>query len=327
MIVGLLVIGASLAGYYYLRLPATQAGQEKIFIVERGAATWQIAKKLKAENFIDHELPFIVATWLRGARNSLKAGEYLLKPGTTYWELVELINQGKSQSYPVAIPEGFNLVSIINRLVENGVAKPEEALELAYDKDFIKSLGLDAKSLEGYLYPDTYNLSYTQDTKAVLSMMVNRFKSVWDSLPLSNIKLSQHQIVTLASIIEKEARLDSERPIISAVYHNRLKTGMLLQADPTVVYGVDNYKGAITRKHLNTDHAYNTYLNFGLPPGPICSPGKASLAAALNPTNVNYLYFVATGWSDGSHFFAQTYTEHLRNVTKYRQNRRSAKAR
>jgi UPF0755 protein len=194
---------------------------------------------------------------------------------------------------------------------------------LAGDKNFLASLGIAADSLEGYVFPDTYFFtSQPGGARGVLTRLAERFKQVWEELPPHQgyPALNRHQLLTLASIIEKETSLDEERPLVSAVYHNRLRLGMPLQADPTVLHGTD-HQGAISRSLLETDHPYNTYTRPGLPPGPICSPGRASLIAALQPAAADYLYFVASAKRDGSHNFALRYEDHLKNVRAYRRGR------
>ena len=206
---------------------------------------------------------------------------------------------------------------IAERLSTAGLADPERFLAACRDTDLIALLGIKANSLEGYLYPDTYRFRRGLSESRLASTMARRFLAEWEKLkPLAAKNgFDRNRAVTLASIIEKEVMKGSERPLVSAVYHNRLKKGMRLQADPTVIYGIKDFNGNLTKDDLKTDTAYNTYTRIGLPPGPICSPGAASLAAALSPAKVGYLYFVAKG--DGTHRFSTTYREHSRAVRKY----------
>ena len=189
-------------------------------------------------------------------------------------------------------------------------------------KSFAAGLGVDGSTLEGYLFPDTYSFARGLGEAAVLARLVRRFNEQWEDLAPHTAPngLDKRQVVILASIIEREAMRDDERPLVSAVYHNRLAKGMPLQADPTVIYGIPEFEGLLTREDLGHDSPYNTYLIKGLPPGPICSPGAASLSAALRPADSKHLYFVARG--DGGHQFSNTYQEHRRAVRRYRNKRK-----
>jgi UPF0755 protein len=303
-----------------------------IFKVSRGSGMSRIAGDLQAAGLVSNKYLFMLAVLLQGSEASLKAGAYSLNPGLSPWRLAETIKQGRTILYKAALPEGLTMAQIIERLAAPSplaegqgserawLTDKREALALAEDADFIKSLDIAAPSLEGYLFPETYFFGEESvPARQVLTIMVEKFKREWDSIPpgSGNNRLNRHQLVTLASIIEKETGVDAERPLVSAVYHNRLLLGMPLQADPTVVYGLEN-PSAITRRQLRRDHSYNTYTRPGLPPGPICSPGRASLQAACHPAAVDYLYFVASSANDGSHNFASSYQEHLRNVAAYR---------
>jgi UPF0755 protein len=328
----LLLLILSGGGWYWLNSPGGSlgSGEEIIFTVRKGSGVSRIGADLRQAGLLDSEYAFRLAAWLQGAGGDLKAGEYSIKSGVSPWQLVEIITQGRSNLYRVALPEGFNLEQIIERLAQP-ISKADggslvllnepEARLCAADRRFMDSLGLEADSLEGYLFPDTYFFSgEAHAPEAVLARLYARFQEVWQELPpyQGELPFTRHQLVTLASIIEKETSLDQERPLVSAVYHNRLRLGMPLQADPTVTYGT-NHQGPITQSLLQRDHPYNTSTRSGLPPGPICSPGRASLAAALNPAASTYLYFVASAKGDGSHNFSATYAEHLKNVRLYRE--------
>jgi UPF0755 protein len=256
-----------------------------------------------------------------GKAGSLQAGEYALSPAMSYRSLVQTLHQGRVVLHAVLVPEGFTQREIIRRLAEAGLLRAENARALASDPEFVRRLGLSGDSLEGYLFPDTYSFPRGLGARAVLTRLVRRFHEVWRPLaPKARaLGLSRREAVTLASIIEAEAGLDRERPLISAVYHNRLAKGMPLQADPTVIYGLDDFDGNLRRSDLRADTPYNTYTRQGLPPGPICSPGAASLAAAVAPARVDYLYFVATG--DGGHHFSATYRQHVNAVNRFQRRR------
>jgi UPF0755 protein len=240
-------------------------------------------------------------------------------------KLLEILKEGRVILHEIRIPEGYNARQVGRLLEEKGLLTQETFTPLIHDPDFIRRLGIDATSLEGYLFPETYYFSKHVQGEEVIETMVSRFKR---AIPLEwsqrarELRLTEHQMVTLASIIEKETGVDDERPLISAVFHNRLKRHIPLQSDPTVIYALPDFTGNLTRKHLSRASPYNTYRVKGLPPGPIANPGAKSLEAALYPADVNYLYFVSK--NDGSHYFSMTLVEHNRAV-QYYQPRRSSR--
>jgi UPF0755 protein len=297
------------------------AGTAKVLEIPRGLGLVETADLLAKAGVIDHPWLFLLASRLMEERLGVQAGEYELSPAMSYQRILTDLSRGRVLLHSLVIPEGFTLEQIALRLGEMRLAEPAEALALAHDRQFIGSLGLEGDSLEGYLFPDTYRIARGRGARAALSAMAARFQREWSSLAdqAKARGLTRRQTVTLASIIEREARLAQERALVSAVYHNRLKIGMRLQADPTVSYGLDGFDGRLTREDLNTDHPYNTYTREGLPPGPICSPGRASLEAALKPAAVDYLYFVARG--DGSHAFSRDYQDQINNVNRYQKRR------
>lgn len=299
---------------------AQVSGEPKLVDIPRGTTLRQAAYVLQREGIIDQPRLWVTAARLHQweYHPMVKAGEYRLSPSMNYRAILEVVLQGRVSRRAVLIPEGFTLERIISRLADHRVLDPEEALTISRDPEFIASLGIKAKSLEGYLFPETYKFMRGVGAKRAFTVMVGEFKKHWQTLAdlAKKRRLDMHQVVTMASIIEGEAMVASERQLISAVYYNRLQLGMLLQADPTVAYGIEDLKGPLLRKHLKVDHPYNTYLHHGLPPGPICSPGLGSLRAALQPAEVNFLYFVAKG--DGTHAFNRRYADHLRAVKKHR---------
>ena len=218
----------------------------------------------------------------------------------------------------VTIPEGLTVVEIAGLIGSKTILDENDFLEKTKSPVLREELlGDDYLSFEGYLFPDTYTFTKDVTSEALIRMMVGRFRQVFDSLAgRDRVNLSDKEIVTLASIVEKETGTYSERPLIAAVFHNRLKYGMKLESDPTVIYGMGaNYNGNITKRDLRTETEYNTYVISGLPPGPIASPGKESLTAVINPADVNYIYFVSKG--DGSHQFSINYRDHQNAVNKY----------
>ncbi|MFZ5585813.1 MAG: endolytic transglycosylase MltG [Thermodesulfobacteriota bacterium] len=316
LLLALALPGSQAARLWLLDQRADPAGKPVVVEVPKGAGVWQVADILAQAGVIRHPWAFAAATRLMPA-GPLKAGEYALSPAMSHRGLIEHLGRGRVLLHDVTVPEGYTLAQIIDRLADLRLVEREAAQDLARDPEFIASLGLKGQSLEGYLFPDTYRFPRGLGARAVLGAMARRFLAEWQPLAgeARRLGLGMIQAVTLASIIEREARVAAERPLVSAVYHNRLKQGMKLQADPTVIYGLKDVSGGPTRAHLERDHPYNTYTREGLPPGPICSPGLASLVAAVRPAPVDYVYFVAKG--DGSHAFSRDYRDQVNNVNRY----------
>ena len=247
----------------------------------------------------------------RGRDRDLKAGTYVFESGMSWNGVLDALTRGKGLVQTVTIPEGFALTSIAPLLGKALSVPPESVMTAATDTALRHRLDVPTPTLEGYLFPDTYTFAEGTSPEEAVRMLVARFEQVWKpewDARLQELTMSRHDVMTLASIIEKEARLAEERPVISAVYHNRLKLGMLLQADPTVQYALGKHVDRVLYKDLDVDSRYNTYKHVGLPPGPIASPGAASIKAALYPAKVPYLFFVAH--PDGHHEFRQTFSEH-----------------
>jgi UPF0755 protein len=239
-------------------------------------------------------------------------------------EVLDNLGKGQVKRHLVTIVEGSTLSQIGQLLEDLNVVGKEAFLQKASSKTFISSLGLSqsaVSSLEGYLFPDTYYLVREMNPEEVLQTMVNQYKKVVGTelaARASQSNISEREVVILASIIEKETPLPEEKPLIAAVFYNRLRKGMPLQSDPTVIYGIKNFDGNLTREHLLRSTPYNTYVNPGLPPTPICNPGKDSIMAALSPAAVPFLYFVSK--NDGTHYFSSDLEEHNRAVWKYQKN-------
>jgi UPF0755 protein len=293
-------------------------------IIKDGDNMHQVVERLKEADLIKHGTGLLILSKLTQKDKHIHAGKYSFKKGTTLYSLLEDLFDGNVILKDVTIPEGLTaaeIAGIYQREIQMDSSKFIEATE---DTQIIRSLNLSVPNLEGYLFPETYKLTWGISTKKVVQIMVEQFQKTFnDSLMerTRDINLSLPQVVTLASLIEAEAKEQKERAIISAVYHNRLKQGMLLQSCPTVTYGLPKITRALTLEDLERDTPYNTYLHAGLPPGPICNPGKASIMAALYPADVDYLYFVSKG--DGTHIFSKTLAEHdnAKNKIKYRQRK------
>ena len=278
----------------------------------------EIAKLLEEAGVIRSAWVFLSVAYVQGSLTRLQAGEYEFPLGTPMLDILRRLETGRVLTHQVTIPEGFTALDIAQLLASERLANADRFMALARDAKFAESLGLPVASLEGYLFPDTYRLSRGMPEEEILRIMVARFREV---LPpdleeqAERLKLDTHGVITLASLIEKEAKLDSERPLVSAVFYNRLKRNMPLQSDPTAMYGVADSRRRVTPIDLQRKTPYNTYLIAGLPPGPIANPGQASILAALNPARVDYLYFVAK--NDGTHFFSRTFEQHNQAVRDY----------
>ncbi|NPV42475.1 MAG: endolytic transglycosylase MltG [Firmicutes bacterium] len=296
--------------------------KEKIIEILPGKNTSQIARLLKHEKLIKNEKVLIIYAKIKGLDSKLKAGKYILHPAMSIPEIVKDLSEGNvlNESIRFTIPEGLELKEIAQLLEKKGLVDSKYFIEIAkvenFPFDFLKGLPGDT-TLEGYLFPDTYEVNKDIGEKGIIKIMLKRFENIFNADFVSRareLRLSVHEVITLASIIEREAKVDDERPLISSVFHNRLKIGKLLQSCATVQYALGERKETLLFKDLEIDSPYNTYKVPGLPPGPISNPGKASIKAALFPAETDYLYFVSNG--DGTHTFSRTYGEHLRTINR-----------
>jgi len=294
--------------YEIYLLPPKVYREGEVVVIRRNQTASQIAHLLKEKGIISYPKWFVFLAETFGFERRLKRGRYLLKRGESEIEVLKRLAKGPSSPIFVTIPEGLTLKEIASLLEREGVVSKDEFLSLASNHSLLKSLGIPGMTCEGYLFPDTYDFPLESDPKRVIIRMVERFFRVYRELR-GNID-SLKEVVILASLIEKEAKIDSERPIIASVFLNRLKRGLPLECDPTIQYILGKHKKRITYNDLKIPSPYNTYLHSGLPPGPICNPGRKSLEAALYPEETRYLYFVAKG--DGSHYFSKTLSEHIR---------------
>ena len=307
--------------------PMSRIANPKIINIPKGSDLKTVSSILKRDGFIKDTMTFNLLAKYKSVEGNLKAGEYQLSLDMPPLQILNLILEGKVYQYPVTIPEGYNIFEIASLLNKKELADRKKFLLSAFNSNFTKSLGIDANNLEGYIFPDTYYLSKGMDEKVILKKMVDTFKKAVSEEISNNYQktgLIQHQIITLASLIEKETSNEKEKSIISAVFHNRLKKKIRLQCDPTVIYSLlleglkKNkiiYDGNIRKEDLSIDSPYNTYRYAGLPPGPIANPGKSSIHAAMYPSASKYIYFVSK--NDGSHHFSSTIEEHNRAVRIY----------
>ncbi|HSG27752.1 MAG TPA: endolytic transglycosylase MltG [Candidatus Krumholzibacterium sp.] len=279
-----------------------------------GATFKAVQDELVDKGIVTRPNVFRWAAWLTRRETKIKSGKYLFRQGQSVASVLEKLVSGEIDHFRVVIPEGLMVTEIASVLQREAEVDSALVVEAASDSSFLAELGIDAPSLEGYLFPDTYMFEWPLDERSALSRMVHRFGRVYrqvvGTLP-DSVGLSMNEIVTLASIVQAEAVFDSEMPRISAVYHNRLKADWRLEADPTVAYALGGVKRRLWYKDLKVDSPYNTYKVRGLPPGPICSPGQAALDAAANPQPGSLdFYFVADG--RGYHVFSKTYFDHLK---------------
>ena len=321
ILVLILIISSIL--FYYLLFIDSYCEETALIEIPKGASLRKISGILQENDLIRNKTLFLVSAYLNGNANSLKAGEYEIPANSSLESIINKFAKGDVYLRQVTIPEGKSIRETAEILDKNGFVDKSEFIKLSTDSEFAKKLtGKKIPTLEGYLYPDTYSFPKSMNAEDIVTAMVNNFKNIYENLSNeNNIRLSDHQVVILASMIEKETGAESEREDISAVFHNRLKKGMRLECDPTVIYGMgESYNGNIRKKDLLTKTPYNTYQIYGLPAGPIANPGKDSLNAALNPSDVKYLFFVSKG--DGSHYFSTNYRSHVNAVNKYIRNRR-----
>jgi len=315
--------------HFYVALfvpPSREKTWKEIQVVE-GMSFKAIAGMLQNEGIIRYRGYFEIIGRLQGMSRRTRVGYYGVNTNMSMWEVLDTFRKGKIIEYEVVVPEGYNLYQIAWTLSGTPlISDPEEFITLVKNKEYVRSLGIEADSLEGYLFPDTYYLPKGIKLEDIPKKMVQRYKAVFSDSYRKRAKdlgFTEHQIITLASIVEKEAKVSSERKLISAVYYNRLKQGMKLQADPTAVYGTKAWITKVTKDDLKRRSPYNTYLHKGLPPGPIANPGEGAIIAALYPENVDYLFFVAQG--DGSHYFSKDFGAHEKAIGRYRANRKKAK--
>lgn len=295
--------------------PQKNVDQVVKFRVEPGATLKSISELLYEKKVISNRHIFRTAVQIMGKEKLIPVGTFRLVNPRSNYDIIEQLVYGSPEVKKVRLLEGWNLEQVADQLHKTMGFEKEETLKLANDKKFISSNKIKASSLEGYLFPDTYFFFAGDTPSSILKHLVSEYRKFWKSAFRDRarvLKLSEHEVVTLASIIEGEAIYDSERPRISGVYHNRLKIEMKLQADPTIQYIIDDGPRRLLNRDLRIPSPYNTYQNKGLPPGPINSPGENSLLAALYPEENDYIYFVATG--DGYHTFTTNEKDH--NIAK-----------
>ncbi len=330
VVVAVLVVAAAFLGLVFVavKMPFKGYAADSVVLnVAPRTTTMSILESLEKEGVLRDWRLGLVALRLLHPGKTLKAGEYRFSGERTPEQVILAIVAGDVVTYRITVPEGFSSDEVFTLFTSQGFGFPADYRYLDAHPAELEGVPAGAPSLEGFLYPETYTVTRSMSAREIVSMMTHAFAR---RLPAAfeedarRTGLSLLEAVTLASLIEKETAIPEERPLVSAVYHNRLKHRMLLQADPTTIYALKRlgqWRGTLARSQLSVEDPYNTYVTPGLPPGPICNPGLASLDAAAHPAPEEYLYFVSAG--DGSHHFSSTFDEHGRNVARYLQSRRA----
>jgi UPF0755 protein len=323
-IIGLLLFSTWFAYEFYF--PPKHTLKKIDFEVIEGENAASIADNLKSREVIKKKWPFLLGYKLFYTPQTLKAGEYIFETPVSTKAVLQILTEGKVILYPITVPEGLTRTEIAEYLESSHSINKEELLETSAHVELISDWDQKAQDLEGYLFPETYNFPKNPSASKVVATMVSQFKAAFSDARKNRadeLGMSIRDVVILASLIEKETSLSKERPLVSSVFHNRLKLGMKLDCDPTIVYVLKQagiFKDRLRTKDLKFNSPYNTYLYSGLPPGPITNPGSASLEAALYPAKTKYLYFVSK--NDGSHHFSQTFREHQNAVIRFQKQRR-----
>lgn len=315
-------LGVYLDTLNYANKPSGTEALRKVVIVEPGQKFRHFSEMLFQKGLIDHPAKFRLFARIKKYDKNIKAGEYILSSTMTPKKILEITVNGKVYLHKFTVPEGYNLHQVAKAFSRAGFGSETDFFKAATNSDFAHAKGIEGKTFEGYLFPDTYYFPRGITPDQVISTMVKRFwtlfKPEWKERA-KTLGLTLHQVVILASMIEKETGVAAERPIISSVFHNRLHRNMRLESDPTVIYAIKNYKGNITRKDLEHPTPYNTYTIKGLPAGPISNVGIKALEAALYPVDTPFIYFVSK--KDGTHQFSTNFVNHNKAVRKYQLGR------
>jgi peptidoglycan lytic transglycosylase G len=305
--------------FSHIFLPALRKNTESVEVrIEQGDSFATAVKKLHEQKVISNERLFVLWARLTGVEKKIHWGLYRFEASLSPREVLERMVLGKGVFQVITIPEGLTIKEIADLLGKMQIADPEKFLSAITSPEVLATFGLQGRGFEGYLFPDTYYFTPGTPEKDVVITMAERFRKTIEPLLDQNSQafgMTSHEILTLASIIEKETGVESERPLVSAVFHNRLRLHMPLQSDPTVIYGLKDFNGNLTRKDLQEATPYNTYRISALPPGPICNPSLSSIKAALRPADAPYLYFVSK--NDGTHLFSENLEDHRRAVKTY----------
>jgi UPF0755 protein len=308
---------------WFLNSPADMEAASQVVVIKEGMSLKEVAENLEQHNIITSQTLFMQWARFNGYSRMIKAGEYQLSPDMTPLQIMEKIIKGIIITHPVTIPEGYSINQIAELLADKGLVDKDKFLIYTQDKKVLEKYDISGPNLEGHLYPDTYNFGLGLSCESITDTMIKRFQEIVKPL-LPAIKQSGrtlNEVVTLASIVEKETGKAEERPLIASVFLNRIRMNMRLESDPTVIYGIKDFNGNITKKDLSRKTPYNTYVIRGIPPGPIANPGYEAIHAVIYPDQTEYLYFVSK--NDGSHYFSKDLKEHNRAVYTYQKTPRS----
>ncbi len=303
-------------GVFYLLLSGRPDGANVDILVERGKSAGSVADLLSANGIIGQKDVFKLVLRFTEADRKLRAGEYRFRKGMRAIDALNILYQGEAILHTVTIPEGWRIAQIARSLSASKLIDESKFLRIAMNPQVAAKYGFKAPSLEGFLFPTTYQFSRVDGEERVLDQMVSQFKRLYEKHYQKEAEakgISLERLITMASIVERETGVADERALVASVFYNRLKKRMRLQSDPTTIYGIDNFDGNLTKEDLHRYSPYNTYVIYNLPPGPIASPGEASIRAALSPATTDFLYFVAD--NHGAHRFSKNYGDHSRNVT------------
>ncbi|MFL5784009.1 MAG: endolytic transglycosylase MltG [Bacteriovoracaceae bacterium] len=321
-VVGPLIACLMVGVHVWFILNQTYQGPDKVFIVKNGDTFGKINQRLSAEGIISNARVFHHYAKYKGVLTKFRAGSYTIPRGAKMSDVLDTLVFGQPNLTSITVPEGKNMYEIAKLLNDAGVTTEEEFLKAVQHPDIIAQLEIQATSLEGYLYPETYKFAPNTPAKDVAKTMIDLFKKKTEGIDWTHPFLNKHQVVILASVVEKETGAKAERPIIAGVFTNRLKKRMRLESDPTTVYGIwSRYKGNIRKDDLLEMTPYNTYKVPALPAGPISNPSLEAIEAVLHPQNNDYLFFVSK--NDGTHVFTKTYQEHVEAVNNWQRNARA----
>ena len=327
-IAGMLALGGYIYKIYYDPIKSSDLENSSIILIPRGSTFDSVTASVREKGLLPYPRLYDFLAKQLKVYSRVQTGEFEIQHRWNTFELLKFLISGKSLRYRITIPEGKNFNDIAERLSLAKLADKEIILSLKHDPGLLLKTGVpEATSLEGFLFPETYFFSRAETEKQILSAMIAQYRKVFNNNFLQRAKeigMGEYDVLILASIVEKETGIDTDRPMIASVFHNRIKRRMRLDSDPTVIYGLKDFNGNLTRKHLRTPTPYNTYRRYGLPPTPISNPGKASINSVLYPAKNKFLYFVARG--DGSSKFSKTLREHNKAVWYFQKVRKNRQA-
>jgi len=324
--VATIFVGCCSVLIYYSSTPINPAGKKDAMVkvdIPTGSGFHKVTEILNKAGLVKSRFLFYALAMTKNATRSIKAGEYGFSDSMTPGTIIDKLLRGDVILYKVTIPEDFTTKEVAERLMAYNLIDEKTFFDLAVDRDFLNTQGIKTKSIEGFLFPETYHFERSMSTRKIMKIMVSQF---WKKVTPDMVRMAEergfniNQFITFASIVGKESGNKEEKPMIAAVFYNRLKKGMPLQSDPTAVYDLKDFSGKVMRSHLKRNSPYNTYKIRGLPPGPIANPGIDSLNATLYPAQVNYLYFVSK--KDGTHYFSSSLDMHNKATSHYRNSKR-----